>query len=547
MPKINWKKIIMFGFWILVFGILIYTRFVNLGWGLPYPIHPDERNMATAVQQLHCEFSIRQLADQISNCLNPHFFAYGQFPLYFGYGGVLFIKFLAGRLGTSISFQEAVFSLRMISAVASIITAFIFYKVLLLLLPKKVINYKLQVISFLVLIFSPVLIQFAHFGTTETLLILFYSLIMYFSLLFLQKKLNPIPYTLFTSLFCGLALATKISSAIYLITPFIVIFDRIKKKFSVQTGLFLLLTFIFFILFSPHTIISFKEFIASMQYESGLALGQPEVFYTRQFDHTVPIIFQITKIFPYSLGWPVFILGILGMLISSWKKKEFNLLRLSFFLTFLPNAFMYAKWTRFIAPAFPLMIIFSILFLSKIQISRFVLYIIAFIMLIPGIAYLSVYQNKDVRFQATDWIYKNINRGARILSETANVVDVPLENNRYGLISFNFYDLDADKHLQEDLENLIPSAGYIIVPSRRIFKNHPQEKYPLLNKYYRSLFSGTLGFKRIAEFTSYPQLKFQIFNFKFKMDFPDEDAEETWTVFDHPVIRIYKKEPTFFR
>ena len=43
----------------------------------------------------------------------------------------------------------------------------------------------------------------------------------------------------------------------------------------------------------------------------------------------------------------------------------------------------------------------------------------------------------------------------------------------------------------------------------------------------------------VAEFTSYPEISF--FGTTL-IDFPDENAEETWTVFDHPVIRIYKKQ-----
>ena len=39
---------------ILLFAMLLYSRFVNLSWGLPYPMHPDERNMANAIQQLQC-------------------------------------------------------------------------------------------------------------------------------------------------------------------------------------------------------------------------------------------------------------------------------------------------------------------------------------------------------------------------------------------------------------------------------------------------------------------------------------------------------------
>ncbi len=49
------------------------------------------------------------------------------------------------------------------------------------------------------------------------------------------------------------------------------------------------------------------------------------------------------------------------------------------------------------------------------------------------------------------------------------------------------------------------------------------------------------GLKKVIEFSSYPSFNLQILNFKFKVEFPDEKAEETWGVFDHPVIRIYKK------
>ncbi|MFA6446527.1 MAG: DUF192 domain-containing protein, partial [Candidatus Paceibacterota bacterium] len=65
-----------------------------------------------------------------------------------------------------------------------------------------------------------------------------------------------------------------------------------------------------------------------------------------------------------------------------------------------------------------------------------------------------------------------------------------------------------------------------------------EKTYPLLNSYYSDLFSGRLGFEKIAEFSSFPKISFMG---KTLLEFPDEDAEETWTVFDHPVIRIFKK------
>jgi hypothetical protein len=46
-------------------------------------------------------------------------------------------------------------------------------------------------------------------------------------------------------------------------------------------------------------------------------------------------------------------------------------------------------------------------------------------------------------------------------------------------------------------------------------------------------------YEKIAEFSSYPRI--EIFGNKL-VEFNDESAEETFTVFDHPVIRIYKRK-----
>ncbi len=317
--------------------------------------------------------------------------------------------------------------------------------------------------------------------------------------------------------------------------------------FIFQAGGLIGLSLLFGILFSPHNLFSFNEFLSSIRYESDVALGRYVVFYTRQFIGSVPVFFQLEKIFPYALGWPIFLLSVTGYLGISWKDKKINLLRLAFLIYFLPNAFLFTKWARFMAPIFPLMVIFAVLFLQKIKVINIIKIIIIIVTIIPGLAYLSVYQNPDVRFAASEWIYKNVPENSYILSETANVVDLPVMNKSYNsyknykYVSFNFYDLDESLNLQEELKYHLSQADYILVPSRRIFANHPKEKYPLLNDYYKRLFSEKLGFVKTAEFSSYPKMQFEILNFKFKIEFPDEAAEETWTVFDHPVIRIYKK------
>jgi len=179
------RKILFISFWVLIIGVLFYTRFVGLDWGLPYPMHPDERNMAIAVQNLHCSISnVKSQMLNLKECFNPNFFAYGQFPLYLGRFIVFILKFFDGDLKTPVSFGEAIISLRIISAIASIINVFVLLKIVKFLIS----NFKFQILTIFILIFSPYAIQFSHFGTTESLLMLFYNLIIYFSL----KILKPI-------------------------------------------------------------------------------------------------------------------------------------------------------------------------------------------------------------------------------------------------------------------------------------------------------------------------------------------------------------------
>ncbi len=55
---------------VLVVGLIIFTRFFKLNWGDNFFFNPDENNMATSVMKMN------------PKDLDPHFYAYGQFPLY---------------------------------------------------------------------------------------------------------------------------------------------------------------------------------------------------------------------------------------------------------------------------------------------------------------------------------------------------------------------------------------------------------------------------------------------------------------------------------
>lgn len=537
--------------------IMLYTRFIGLSWGLPYPMHPDERNMAVAVLELKCE----SLTD-LSSCMNPHFFAYGQTPLYLAYGGIsLFHAVLGAPAG--ISFEEATVALRVISALASLATAFVLFKLIKLFtgpLPGEKHHQRLvkkygAALAVAAFIFSPYGVQFSHFGTTESLLMLLYTSIVYLSLRAAEEIENK-RTVLLLALCLGLGIGIKVSSVIFLAVPFLVFFiiflqHKNRRSHTVQSGITMLAgTAIAAVVCSPQTIISWKEFMGSFSYESAVATGMYRAFYTRQFVDTIPVLFQFEKVFPFALGFLPFALAILGFLLLSWKDRRLNILRLAIVVYLLPTSFLFAKWSRFMAPVLPLMTVFGALFVlwllnrTKKWMQTGVLLVFG-ISLLPGIAYISVYANPDVRFTASTWIYSHVPPKSKILSETANVIDIPVPPPEYkkappslGYVSFDFYHLDEDPSLQAQLHQYIQAADYIFVPSRRVFMDHPASSFPQLGMYYDALFAGKLGYTKIKEFTSYPRIS--VFGHTL-IEFPDEGAEETWTVFDHPVIRIYKR------
>lgn len=623
---------------LLIAGLL---RFYNLLFDAPYFFNPDERNMANSIMQMRMPRELRQWpgclneqfitpldnlhlfdqrpqpeADQplAEDCnLHPHFFAYGQFPLYLSF----FSDQTAQRLiapfsreeNLSVSFHPsytgAIFWLRFWSAAASIGTVFLVYGVAVALFPQRKNSKVLPLLAALIAACIPGLIQSAHFGTTESLLSFFFMASLYLSLSLINSKpeIRNSKFVLrifYLSLILGLSIGTKLTGIFFFVPPFLtllllmivaVLRSNPKTLLLLWGGAFLLLggSSIFGVLASPYSLIDFPAFKGSAWgYEKDVAMGTYAAFYTRQFVSTVPVLFQMEKVFPYSVGWTLTILASLGFIVTLLRiaVSPFRSMRkwlgtkrgiplqeivivIAFLCYFIPNAFLFAKWTRFMTPIFPFFIIFAVyavqyfydsehyvqkaysgkriafrniqIFLSALRVMLYALCIL------PGLAFMAIYLRSDSRVQATRWIYRNIPDRSYILSETGNVIDIPLglsgigepDSKQYTVISFDFYNLDENQELFPKLVDHLVKADYIFIPSRRIFANYTllPNRYPRVAAYYKQLFSGRLGFEEIAQFQSFPKLSLGMVAFTF----PDEASEETATVFDHPVIRVYRK------
>ena len=467
----------------LILIIAVFTRFWGINWGNSFYFQPDENNMATALSQ----FSPTNL--------NPHFFAYGQFPLYLGYYSLRLFHF-------DNNFSAAILILRFWSAIFSLAALVVFY----LIYP--------SLIFLWLLIFNPGLIQLAHFGTTESLLILVFAVNLYLSKLILKSPSTKI-YSLLAGISTGVGLASKISALIFLAPIYIAILFSLKKYKNVFYPFFyssfsILVSCFFFLILSPYNLLAKNDFLTTMAYETHIATGVIKVFYTQQFQTTIPYLFQFINIFPYVSGLSVFVLAFFGLFR---KPTKYSLVVISSCLIyFLYFGQLYVKWARFMSPVFFVFPLLATIFISKL--TKPLKIFLLLICLLPGILFMRLYFSPDIRVQATVWTQQFIPRDAVVLSEAGNVDNVPPAT-----IFFDFYNIDTNLLFTD-----LATADYIIIPSRRVFKNN------FYSIYYQQLFSGKLGFTLVKQFSPVTDL---ILN--------PENAEETWSVFDRPTIRIYKK------
>src|SRR5690606_20907211 len=81
----------------------------------------------------------------------------------------------------------------------------------------------------------------------------------------------------------------------------------------------------------------------------------------------------------------------------------------------------------------------------------------------------------------------------------------------------------------------LEGADYVVISSHRVRGAILQleREYPATIRYYELLDSGELGFDLVAHFELRPSL--------FGVTVDDSGADESFTVYDHPEVSIYKK------
>ena len=526
-------------------------RFYNLTWGSPYYFHPDERNIASAITQLSYPMQ-----------MNPHFFAYGSLPIYIVYFvGVLanFIRNLFYHTtSVSVSFEQAILIGRFLSALLSVGLIPLLY-----IIGKRLAGKTAGLFAAFFATTSIGLIQYAHFSTFEIWITFFSTLLFFF--LFSYSLSKKTRYVFFAAGTLGILISIKMTTLIllpfYFLCLFVLIFFQKHKPFFSKISSFFLSCFFtliisILILFISNPIVFFDshEFIASMQYESSVALGFLPVFYTQGFINTIPIFYQLLNIFPFILNpllLLIFIPSFIYIIYTTIVKRSISFLLciLFFLILFSSSGFFYAKWTRYMIPTLPFIYLIVAIatadlytFLLKklsigLYLSRLLVGIIFLICSFYALTFVYVvYYQKDSRIAAMKWAKENISPQTHIVSEVYDLGIVPFNHQFPSITLVNFYDLEHDTAEQEKLTALQKDASIVILPSQRILKtriNNPKA-YPKGFSFYTKLFQNKT-YKKIY------QTPCNLFCKILYNGNPVFYLEETATVFDRPTVYIFKK------
>lgn len=161
-----------------------------------------------------------------------------------------------------------------------------------------------------------------------------------------------------------------------------------------------------------------------------------------------------------------------------------------------------------------------------------------------GFAFVNgVYGHPHTRISATAWIAEHVPPGSTLSAENWDD-DLPLPINgldqaRWHIVKLEMFPTDTEAKITT-LAAQLSKVDVIIESSPRVWKALPQipAKYPSSLHLFKSLDDGSLGYRLAARFTSQPRLSIAGWTW-FRLD--DSAAEEPFSVYDHPEVRIWTR------
>lgn len=564
--KLNYLTLIT----IIITGFVLRTAGIN--WDANQHLHPDERFLTMVTQAITWPESLSSYFSTQTSTANPHnigypFFVYGTFPIFIikalsqithlnSYNSVTLVgRFTSALLDTSIILLVYLISHQVFkNKIAGIFSAF-FYTL------------------------STLPIQLSHFYAVDTFMVAG----LYGCFFFIQQYFLSPPgkkqyiYSVLSGIFLGISLASKISAGLFLPIvgiAFIASFIRTKNWFQVLFcgAIFVFATLLILRVAQPYLFTGLHSLNSQVveNWKQLKSFDNKDGWYppSVQWINTLPLIFPTENLLFWGLGIPMTVLALGGIVYALAKIRQFplSIWHISWIIgIFVYQGLQLAKPLRYFYPLYPSLAVLSgpILLIIISRLKNTWLQTVAFLILISWpVAFISIYSRPHTRVAATQWINQFLPAGSTLSCEHWDDC-LPLGNSgKYSILQLTLYDPDTTNKWQA-ISNALSEIDYIILSSNRLYGSITTvpDKYPITSKFYSDLFSGRLGFRKIIEFTSRPNLPLPGFKLCFTppgisygkvafnsdlcplsgISFVDDYADETWTVYDHPKVIIFQK------
>lgn len=290
-----------------------------------------------------------------------------------------------------------------------------------------------------------------------------------------------------------------------------------------------------------------------------------------QWIHKPALTFGLVNLAVFGLGVPFFLAAVAGAYVTVARliRSPLSVFLLWTLALFLYQSVQYDKTMRYFILIYPALAIFAAIGLGALLLAvpRYIAPVLAIAIIIWPLAFMSIYTRDLSRVSATKWMYQHIPNGSIVINESwddplplqgvdnngkyfASSVGLPanpkirqlIEAGKYpqnGTLSLSMPSFDPDNASKWAYINYLLKRGrYLVLSSNRGWGSMPTvpSRYPKMTRFYADLFAGKTAYRLVAQFTSYPSLRY----LGIPIDFPDQWSEEAFTVYDHPEVLIFE-------
>ena len=591
-----WLIVLEFVLLVAITGFGFALRFVGIRWGTGYYLHPDELFLSSVLQRISAPASFAEYLNSATSPLNPFNhdtgYVYGTFPL--------FLAKFVGSFTDYTAINNNHIPGRWLSAGADTATiVFVWW------IGRMLWNRWIGLLAALLMAVTVLNIQSAHFFTTDSWSTMFGTAAFAFALAaWKHQRWSLYALAGLMVGLAGASKPTMLAAAGFLALPALELVrtqgwpalwphrtpasdeDETTDLPSGKTFPVLFATILAglvavwtFRIAQPYTftgpsLFSFQldpRWLDDIQFWQLVQSGQVDYPPSHQWTERAPILFHLQNLVLWGMGPALGLAALAGMGWIGWRMfvsrqwPTWTLLMpfgwIAFHIVYFGIAL--TKTMRYLLPAYPFMVVLAAgllgalaqwgwrrgsIHVGRIHWSwrppRWCHPGVVLPMLVVGltvayaIAFVSIYERPHSRVAASEWIVDNIPDGSTIVSEywdSGLPVGIPeLAGHSWNSINIAPYD-DENLDKLNRMIGVLQQADYVVLSSNRLIDSIDRLpwRYPMANAYYDALLSGELGFEEVAHFTSFPEL--------FGISLDDRGAEEAFTVYDHPEVRIFRK------